>query len=277
MTTGQSLLGAIKKLEQAGIGTARLDALVLLEYVTGQDRALLLAEPNHRMTPAEITKLNNVLSRRAHHEPIAYIIGSCEFYGRSFLINSSVLQPRPESETMIDLLKQVVSSLPNSNPSNDLVAIADVGTGCGALGITASLELPKLKVDLVDIDKKALKIAQINVDKYTMTLSVIESNLLDRTTSDYHILMANLPYVPDTHTVNQAARYEPPLAIFGGHDGLAIYRRLFRQVAKRQNQPLYILTECLPPQHDQLSQVAAQAGYKTARTDDFINVFELAR
>src|SRR3954465_12642831 len=98
---------ATKKLEQAGIGTARLDALVLLEDVTGRDRAWLLAHQEHEISATESAKLTKLVNQRAKHFPLAYVRGRTEFYGRNFVITPAVLEPRPESETMIDCLKKL--------------------------------------------------------------------------------------------------------------------------------------------------------------------------
>jgi release factor glutamine methyltransferase len=260
---------AQKKLEATGIGTARLDALVLLEDVTAKDRAWLLAHPEYEITAGKVRKLTNLLNRRAEHEPLAYVRKKTEFYGREFIITPAVLEPRPESETMIDQLKKLSKSpgLP-AKPR-----IADVGTGSGALGITAKLELPNTNVDLLEIDQQALKVAKSNVDKFTLNISLIRSDLLAQSGQDYDILLCNLPYVPDDFQINPAAMREPRLAIFGGPDGLDIYRRLFKQIRNLRKQPLYILTEALPPQQAELAAIAKSVGYDLQQADDFIQLF----
>ncbi len=267
MTANNWLAVATRQLEEAGIGTARLDALVLLEDVAGIDRAKLLAEPDTKISSQQQRRLKNLLMKRARHEPLAYVRGHTEFYGRRFVITAAVLEPRPESETMIDLLKR----LPRLPPKP---RIADVGTGSGALGITAKLEWPEARVELLELDPKALKIAKMNVDLFTLSASVIKSDLLKHSRQQNDILLCNLPYVPDGFHINQAALREPRIAIFGGSDGLDLYRRLFQQVAKLADQPLYILTEALPPQHDVLQQIAQQHGYTQIKNEDFIQVFE---
>ncbi len=272
MTVNDWLVSSQKQLEQAGIGTARLDALVLLEDVTGRDRARLLAHGEHELSSAELAKLAKLLTRREQHEPLAYVRTKSEFYGRNFIITPAVLEPRPESETMIDQLKK----LPKSSDWPAKPQIADVGAGSGALGITASLELSKAQVELLEIDPKALKIAQRNVDKYTADVPVIRSDLLTTSRQDNNVLLCNLPYVPDSHKVNQAAMHEPEIAIFGGPDGLDVYRKLFEQVKNLPKRPLFILTESLPPQHAALAAIASTAGYELVETDDFIQVFRLS-
>lgn len=268
MMVNDWLRPATKKLDQAGIGTARLDALVLLEDVSGRDRAWLLAHPEHELSSAEIAKLTKLLKRRAEHEPLAYVRKKSEFYGREFIITPAVLEPRPESETMVDILLNL-PGLPKKP------VIADVGAGSGALGITAKLEMPDAHVELLEIDPSALKVTQKNVDKYTAEVKVIRGDLLAASGQDNNVLLCNLPYVPDGFQINPAAMREPKLAIFGGPDGLDVYRRLFDQVAKLQNKPLFILTESLPPQHEILAQIALETGYKLISADDFIQAFRL--
>ena len=249
------------------ISTARLDALVLLEDCSGKDRGWLLAHPEHELSDEQVAKLKKLLARRALHEPLAYLRGHTEFYGRDFVISAAVLEPRPESETMIDLLKKL-PKLPTKP------RIADVGTGSGALGITAASELPKATVELLEIDPEALKIAKRNVDKLSTGISALPSDLLAGSSQNYDVLLCNLPYVPDDFHINTAALHEPGLALFGGPDGLDVYRRLFEQVRDLQKQPLYILTEALPTQHAALQQIAEAHGYDLSQTDDFIQVFE---
>jgi release factor glutamine methyltransferase len=286
MNSSNWLRQAQEQLEATGIGTARLDALVLLEDVTGRDRAWLLANPDAEIGAAKLAKLTKLLNLRAKHTPLAYVRGMTEFYGRNFVITPAVLEPRPESETMIELLKQLSAGgeLLSRNSNNgknhkngrQVVKIADVGAGSGALGITAKLEFPKgqkVAVDLLEIDPKALEIAKINVDKHTTNIRIIESDLLSKSSKDYDILLCNLPYVPDSHTVNKAASREPRIAIFGGPDGLDVYRKLFKQVSGLAKRPLYILTESLPPQHAALQAIAQAHSYKLDKADDFIQLF----
>jgi release factor glutamine methyltransferase len=280
MNVREYLREAATQLESAGIATARLDALVLLEDVTGKDRGWLLANPDYELSAADHAKLTKLLSRRAEHTPLAYVRGTTEFYGRNFVITPAVLEPRPESETMIDLLGGLSATgrlwPEEAENSRKTLKIADVGAGSGALGISARLEFPRgedVTVDLLEIDPKAIEIAKTNVEKHTTTISTIESDLLAGSPRNYDVLLCNLPYVPDGHTVNKAASHEPKIAIFGGPDGLDVYRQLFGQIEKLEKQPLYILTESLPPQHKTLASVAKRHGYSLEQTDDFIQVF----
>lgn len=254
---------ATNKLKAAGIGTARLDALVLLEDATQQERSWLIAHPEFELPQDVLELLNIQIERRATHEPLAYIRGFTEFYGRKFYIDSCVLEPRPESEAMVEQLKKL--QLP------PYPKIADIGTGSGALGITAALELPGSHVTLVDIDFRCLGVAERNARQHKVDAFLLEGNLAEPI-KKADVLLCNLPYVPDDHTINEAAMHEPKIAIFGGKNGLDLYRKLFDQL---KTKPIpYVLTESLPFQHAELSKLAQDAGYTQVTKDDFIQVFK---
>lgn len=263
-------------LGDAGIGTARLDTLVLLEDATGKDRAYLLAHPETTIQGGTLEVLEKQIKQRKKHIPLAQIRGKTEFYGREFIINEHVLEPRPESETMIELLKQLINS---KQLTADSLQIADMGTGSGALGITAKLEIPEAEVILTDVDPACLKIARQNAKKYKVNAKVLCGNLLEPLlTVDCQLsaVLANLPYVPDAYEINRAALNEPKIAIFGGKDGLDLYRKLFLQIAKNLQfiSIKYVFTESLPFQHKKLTKIAQKAGYSQVDEEDFIQVFE---
>jgi release factor glutamine methyltransferase len=269
MNVGEFLTNGTKRLQQAGIETARLDCLVLLEDTLNKNRTRLLAHPEMKIDDEQLMYLWGAIDRRAKHEPLAYIRGKSEFYGREFIINEHVLEPRPESETMIDLLKAVATGDLAPRPR-----IADIGTGSGALGITAKLELPDAQVDLIEIDAKAMTVAQKNVNKFSVNVTCTKSDLLTHVTGRYDVVLANLPYVPDDFHINPAALMEPRIAIFGGPDGLDVYRRLFAQFEDSAQQPSFVFTEALPPQHGKLADIARAAGYELSKTEDFIQQFQ---
>jgi release factor glutamine methyltransferase len=265
MTSGQFLASSEARLKTAGISSARLDILILLEDALHKDRSWVLAHPEHKLSDLQVRRLRRKLERRLKHVPLAYIRGHTEFYGRRFKVNRHVLEPRPESETMIGLLKGL--KLPN-NPR-----IADVGTGNGAIGITAALEIPGSIVDLYDISAGCVSVAKHNTHLHELHLHVRKMNLLSRPLRPYDVILANMPYVPEHWHINEAALHEPKIAIFGGQDGLDVYRKLFAQLNRFTWKPRYALTESLPPQHENLASVAAERGFNLRQTDDFIQVF----
>jgi release factor glutamine methyltransferase len=267
MKVDEWLKRATKTLKNSDIGTARLDALVLLEDVTSKERGWLLAHPEFKLNSSQLKKLGHQTKSRAKHEPLAYIRGKTEFYGREFKVSKDVLEPRPESETMIELLKKM--------PLPKKPLIADIGTGSGALAITAKLEMPNAEVIATDIDSKCLFMAKSNAQKHGSEIMFFKGDLLQSIrTLKPDALLCNLPYVPDNYQLNTAAMNEPKIAIFGGPDGLDLYRRLFEQIDSLEIKPTYILTESLPPQHKKLAKIAKKHSYKLAQTADFIQVFK---
>jgi release factor glutamine methyltransferase len=276
MTSNTWLKRAERRLQDAGISTAHLDCLVLLEDVTGKDRSWLLAHPETPLQGQSLQKLDRAVERRARHEPLAYIRGKTEFYGRGFIVNADTLEPRPESETMIELALEVLGSRFQvlAEPCN----VIDVGTGSGALGITLKLEEPAVEVFATDISKKCLDIAEKNATKHSVRINTVHGNLLEPLynlkPNTYHLILANLPYVPDDFPINDAAMFEPKIALFGGTDGLGLYRKLFTSFHEFSRLPQFVLTESLPFQHEALASIATTAGYRLLKTDDFIQVFE---
>lgn len=262
---GQLSRQLINELKKESIPTARLEVLILLEDVLEKDRSWILAHPERHLTNYQVNKLSKQIARRKKQIPLSYIRGFSEFYGRKFKINHHTLDPRPESETIIDLLKTL--------PLPHLPVIADVGTGSGCLGITAALEISKSKVDLYDIDSGALAVARHNVHMHELRLGVHKRDLLNRPTNLYDVVLANLPYIPNSFKINKPATYEPKIAIYGGVDGLDIYRRLLQQISNYTWRPEYILCESLNNQHKKLEDIAAEFGYKLHKQKDLIQVF----
>ncbi len=268
MTVGELLKVGTGKLHDYGIATARLDCLVLLEDILNTNRTQILAHPERELSHEQQNTFNSWIKRRSAQEPLSYIRKKTEFYGYEFYIDHHVLEPRPESETIIDLLKAL--------PSKPNTIIADIGTGSGALAITAEIVLPQAAIFASDVDISCLRVAKKNAKLLNASINFLHGNLLEpfvQKPISPDILLCNLPYVPDNFQINPAAMREPRLAIFGGHDGLDIYRQLFDQIQRLSTKPAYILTESLPPQHGELTKIAQNTGYVLQYEEDFIQLF----
>ena len=256
------------KLLDAGIESARLDCLLLLEDKLKKDRSWLLAHPEMTLSDEHVASLDQSIARRSKHEPMAYIRGYSEFYGRIFHVTNSVLAPRPESESIITMLKRL--QLP------DAPVVIDVGTGSGALAVTASLELPDAKVYATDIDPACLAVAAGNAKQLGADCKLTKANLLESNLPmpACYVVLANLPYVPDAMAINAAAGHEPRHAIFGGEDGLDLYRQLADQVRAVSPSPVHILTESLLFQHAELAAIMAGAGYSLVASEGLAQAFQ---
>lgn len=271
-TAGPLLALITSELAKAGIPTARLDTLILMEDVLDKDRAYILTHPELQISKAQRTTLENLVKQRREHVPLAYLRAKVMFYGRTFYVNRDTLIPRPESENIISLLKMLFDGESNT------VTIADIGTGSGCLGLTAALEIRDCRADLYDIDSDALAIAKKNAEQFDVTARYFKEDLLSQAfTRRYDAVLANLPYVPDNYSINRDATFEPRLALFAGPDGLEKYRTFWQQLARFEIQPKYILTESLPElQHVKLTALASNAGYILEEVRDFIQLFTLS-
>ena len=268
MTIKDWLQQATKQLQEADIESPRLDSLMIVEEIYGQNRAWVLAHQDAKINATRYKKLNNLFKQRLVHYPMAYILGHSEFYGHDFVVSSDVLQPRPESEDFLEILAEIINNFDNPR-------VADVGTGSGDIGISASLKWPKISIDLIDIDKKALKTAKINAKKFTTPVKLIKSDLLADTTELYDILLCNLPYVPDDYPVNKPACHEPSLALFGGTDGLDVYRKLAHQLHELPKKPLYLLIESLDSQQAKIREIFALLGYRHQKTRGLVQLLKI--
>jgi release factor glutamine methyltransferase len=265
MTIQEWLDDATDKLKKHKIPSARLDSLVLLEYVLVTPRVTLLSHPETDLPATTLVKLNTALAQRLDDIPVAYITNKKEFYGRDFLVNEHVLIPRPETESMIELVKDLGIEAPT---------IADIGTGSGCVAITLALEIPDSSVVATDISPDALAVAKNNAKHLGAQIIFKESDMFNAiSVRSFDIVCANLPYVPDSLVTSKEITIEPELALFSGADGLDHYRRLFIEAAELADPPRYIVTEALESQHKALKKLAALAGYQLLRTDILVQLF----
>jgi len=262
-----------KELNINNVPSFELDPLILLEDCSGVSRSKLLAETDTKLDTAIVRKYKHQIRQRSKHIPIAYIRHRTEFYGYTFYIDQRVLEPRPESETIIEELLTIIPDLP------DKTTLIDIGTGSGALAITAKLLHPELTVYATDISHDAIKVAKINSQSLKAAVNLIVCDLVSliphQIWNKPTFIVANLPYIPDFWQINEAAQNEPKIAIYGGNDGLRLYERLFNQLKSMHKPPEFIICESLPPQHKQLTLIASSMNYRLLRTNKFIQVFSL--
>ncbi len=263
LTINKWLQSAQRQLKNVGIQSYPLDSLLILEHVTGFNRAHILAHQDKEIPGSRLKDLNSLLERRTKREPIAYITSVKEFYGREFYVDKNVLIPRPESESFIELLKK-----------HEITheSIIDVGSGSGALGITVKLELPTDTVTLSDIDESTLKVAKKNAHNLGASCNFIQSNLLPKS-GNYSVILANLPYVPKDMALEPELTYEPILALFADNNGLELYERFWDQIGQ-QASCKYVLTESLRDQHASMIKLALKAHFTLVEADGFVQLFE---
>jgi release factor glutamine methyltransferase len=225
-----ALRAASLELEPIG-GTGRLDAILLLEHAIGAGRAALIVESERPLSVDELAAFRASVARRRRGEPIAYIVGTCGFYGRSFTVDERVLVPRPESEHVVEAAIADVRGR-----GKDAGRIADIGTGSGAIAISLAAELPDAWVFGSDVSRDAVRIARHNAAKNNVfqSCTFVHGDLAAPLLrfAPFDAIVANLPYIPtgDIPRSPDPVSYEPVVALDGGDDGLDLYRRLIAQL-----------------------------------------------
>jgi len=226
MTVAEALRETSRRLDGVG-GTGRLDATLLLEYVTALPRESFITSDTRVLTGFEREQFARAVERRLAGTPVAYITGSVGFYGRKFMVDERVLVPRPETEHVVEA---ALGALRESGKTRG--HIADVGTGSGAVAITIAAELPDAWVFGTDISHGAIDVARRNAAQNNVfqSCTFLHGDLAQPLLrfAPFDALVANLPYVPtaDIPTLPDPVAFEPSLALDGGADGLALYRRL---------------------------------------------------
>ena len=229
MTLKQALSRARELLAASNIEDPPLESEILLRHVLKISRPELYQDFNRELNPEQEKDFRSLIQRRLNREPTAYITGHREFYGLDFYVDPSVLIPRPESELLVENSLQLAQNHPVS-------AIAEVGTGCGAIAISLALSLPQVKIYATDISAAALRVALFNCRKHEVIdrICLLAGDMLDPLPEPVDLIVANLPYIrepelPQTSTLN----FEPSLALNGGADGLEKMRQLGTQISDK--------------------------------------------
>lgn len=264
---------ATRQLLDAGIASARLDAELILSHTVRKGRTYLHAHGDELLDPRQHDIADARLLLRLDRTPLAYIIGHKEFYGRRFTVTPATLIPRPESETMITLLKEIIGQpkLPLPLKKQHLV---DIGTGSGCIGITAKLEFPELEVTLVDISQHALTVAEENARRLQADVTLLRSNLLQAYPFAADYILANLPYVGADWDVSPETRHEPREALYANNNGLALINRLIDDAPGRLGKGGHIFIEADPRQHAAIKKRASENNLALSAERDFILVFQ---
>ncbi len=249
--------------------SAELDARLLLEKVTGLDQIQQILNYDQPLTEENLLTLETLVQMRLSHRPIAYILGSKEFYGREFSVDERVLIPRADTEILVE---QVLAFAHKKRMGNTL-SIIDVCTGSGAVGITLALELG-CHVTLTDISSEALMVAKANAETLGADVQVKQGDLLSPAEGKYDIIVSNPPYLTETwcDQVSKEVAWEPRLALDGKEDdGLGLIRTLVKQSTGRLNRGGALFLEC---DYRQASEVADLL--KAHRFEEVARVRDLA-
>ncbi len=225
--TVRDVLGwTTERFTEEGLESPRLDAEVLLAHSLQVERMGLYLDMDRPLDPAERGRYRELVLRRLDRAPVAYLVGQREFWSRAFAVDSRVLVPRPDTEILVERALKLIEQVRAPR-------VLDVGTGSGIIAVTLAAERPDAEVLGVDISADALDVAAANARRHGADVRFLAGDLLDALDAGeppFHLVVANLPYIPQKDRAGLAPELaaEPPGALFVEGDGLGIISRLVR-------------------------------------------------
>lgn len=254
---GAVLKAAAERLRAAGADTPELDARLLLQSATGLSREAMIMEPGRAISAEEAGRFEALLRRREGREPVSRILGEREFYGRSFRITPATLDPRPDTETLIE------AALALMPPKARLL---DLGTGTGAIAVTLLAERPDATGTATDVSPEALEVARENAARLGAAprLTLACGNWFAPVQGVFDMILSNPPYIPQGEIAGlspDVRNFDPGLALVGGGDGLDPYRHIAMHAAPHLAADGHVLVEIGAGQAAGVEAIFARAGF----------------
>ena len=255
MTYREAVEFGTKCLTDAGVPDAALDAWYLLQMVCKIERSYYYVHGEEDITQDAQKEYEIAVQKRAEHIPLQYIIGEQEFMGLRFKVNSNVLIPRQDTETLVEQVLKIVK------PG---MKVLDLCTGSGRVLISVLKNAPELTGMGSDISKTALLVAKENAKLHEVDAEWVRSDLFDNITETFDVIMANPPYIPTGEILSlmpEVRDFEPENALDGGADGLDFYRKIAGQVKDYLNPGGYVYMEIGYDQGEAVSELMRNAGF----------------
>lgn len=263
------LKDGIAVLEASGNGEARLDAWLLLEYVTKISRAYFFAHSDEEVTEETAERYQELCQKRAQHIPLQHLTNQAFFMGYEFFVNEYVLIPRQDTEILVEEAEKRLQNVENKE-------ILDMCTGSGCILLSILADMEKLRGTGVDISREALDVAEKNARnlKVEERVQFIESNLFlgdffsendGKDTGKYDMLISNPPYIPTgeiEELMEEVRLHDPRLALDGHEDGLYFYRIITKEAKKYLKPGGWLLYEIGCSQGKDVSDLLREAGYE---------------
>lgn len=261
------LKDAANRLKNYGVTMPELDSRILLAHYLKVSKEYLIINHDQKLSTEQLKEYSKFIIRRGQGEPTSKITQSKEFYGREFIVNDFVLDPRPDSELIIDVVKE------NFSKDED-IKILDLGTGSGCLIITLLLELGNSRGLGLDISEKAIQVASLNAGKYSLDnrLSLVVSNWLESINiNSFNVIISNPPYIPNNQISELAPEvkdFDPILALDGGDDGLRCYENILSQLNDNElNLQSMIMMELFSDNKNKVIDSFVKYGFKKEKIE----------
>ena len=247
------------KLSKSGIEGGARDTRILTAYALGVPISDLSLKMNEQVSEKIIAKLEKLINRRINKEPISKILGRREFWGRSFYINENVLDPRGDTETLIDFVIE-----------KPVKSVLELGTGSGAIAVTLACEWKDVHVTAIDISEDALLQAKINAEKFDVQnkIQFLKSDWFDAIDGIFDLIISNPPYIGliEKETISdEVIKYDPEIALFAGNEGLDAYKRIIPNLAEYLKPDGFVVLEIGASQSNQVKNMMNAVGFANTK------------
>ena len=254
-----------------GIENPRLDAEVLLARALGATRTQLVIDMQKPLTPAELARFREMVKRRRTREPVAYLLGEREFYGRMFRVDSRVLVPRPDTEALVDV------ALTRTRSASMSARVLDLCTGSGCVAITLARERPTTDVVGTDVSQDAMSVAEANALRLgAYNARFVVCDLYEAVTGPFDLITANPPYIASAEVdalSPDIVRFEPRLALDGGAEGLDVVTRIVAHAGEHLAKGGVLAVEVGQGQAERVAGMLEQAGFvEVTRVRDYARI-----
>ncbi|MER9376824.1 peptide chain release factor N(5)-glutamine methyltransferase [Mesorhizobium sp. M0491] len=260
---GPLLREAQARLAAAAIDDPALDARLIVEHFSGTTRTQAIADPERRLGAGVVAEIDAALRRRASSEPVHRILGYREFYGLRLSLSPETLEPRPDTETLVEAILPFVKAVAAREGE---CRILDLGTGTGAIALALLSVVPTANATGVDLSAGALATAARNAGQLGLAgrFTALQSDWFEKVSGRYHVIVANPPYITTEDIGNlqdEVRNFDPRLALDGGADGLNPYRTIAAEAARFLETEGRIAVEIGHTQRNEVCEIFAAAGY----------------
>ena len=244
------------------LGLERLDAQMLLARALRQPRAWLIAHDDTPLSAVQQQHFAVDCRRRAEGEPLAYLLGEREFHGLLLQVSPAVLVPRPDTETLVDWALELLASMPTQAP-----AVADLGTGSGAIALALKHAQPLARVCAVELSAPALAVAHANAERLGLQVEWLAGSWWQPLRGRrFDMVLSNPPYVPEGDPHLPALRHEPLLALSPGGDGLSALREIVQGAPAQLADGGWLLVEHGYDQADAVCNMLRHSNFNSIAT-----------